>query len=135
LHYPHSILSYISICGTGIQNDRDWKRVYVDTKEGIGEEMPHFDFPYNKIVHRSLMIKWRNFIKEPDLLNRIAELSLPSLFITAENDIRPPWPSQQISSLIKGAQYLTIADAEHYIWLTKKEELGLKGYIKELNDH
>ncbi|WP_235753856.1 alpha/beta fold hydrolase [Psychrobacillus sp. INOP01] len=132
LLFPQSILGYVSVSGTGVQNDRGWKDIYNRKKEEIGELKPDFEFEANKMVHRSLINSWRAFIKKPLLLKDISQLQLPSLFIYAENDIRPSWSIRQISSLISNSGYIEIKGAEHYIWLSKKNELGevLRAFIK-----
>nr|WP_081472417.1 alpha/beta hydrolase [Ornithinibacillus scapharcae] len=132
LLFPQSILGYISISGTGVQNDRDWKDTYNRKKEEIGELKPDFEYKANKVVHRSLINSWREFIKKPELLKDISQLQLPSLFIYAEEDIRPSWSIRQISNLISNSRYIEIKGAEHYIWLSKKNELAeiLRTFIK-----
>ncbi|MDW0117541.1 alpha/beta hydrolase [Sporosarcina thermotolerans] len=132
LVFPQSILGYVSISGTGVQNDRDWKDVYNRKKEEIGELKPDFEYEANVMVHRSLINSWRAFIKKPLLLKDISQLQIPSLFIYAENDIRPSWSIRQISRLISNSRYIEIKGAEHYIWLSKKNELGevLRAFIK-----
>ncbi len=125
LQYPQSFISFVSISGTGIQNDRDWKDTYKQNKEALGEETPDFKFEVNKIVHRALINSWRTFIKEPDLLKQMSQITIPILFITAENDIRPSWPIRQMNALIEHSEYIEIQGAEHYIWLNKKEELAI----------
>ena len=125
IQYPQSIMSFVSISGTGIQNDRDWKNTYKQNKEEIGEKMPDFEYEVNKTVHRALINSWRTFIKQPELLKQLSNINMPILFIAAENDIRPSWPIQQISALIEHSEFIEIQGAEHYIWLNKKEELEI----------
>jgi proline iminopeptidase len=136
LLFPQSILGYVSISGTGVQNDRDWKATYNQNKVEIDELKPDFEYEANKIVHRSLINSWRDFIKQPLLLKEISQLNLPSLFIYAENDIRPSWSIEQISNLINDSRYIVIKEAEHYIWLSKKNELGevLRTFINNFSD-
>lgn len=132
LLYPKSVIGYVSISGTGIQNDRDWKETYNRNKVEIDELKPNFEYEANKIVHRSLINSWREFIKKPLLLREISQIDLPSLFIYAENDIRPSWSIKQVSNLIPNSRYIVIEGAEHYIWLNKEKELSevLKPFIK-----
>ncbi|MBM7619335.1 proline iminopeptidase [Bacillus tianshenii] len=135
LRHSGSILGFISMCGTGIQNDRDWKESYKRNKAQIGELLPEFAYEPNKIVHRSLIDSWRAFIKQPSLLRDISELDLPTLFVFAEKDIRPSWPIQQLSFLMKNSRYIELEGAEHYIWQTKQDELAevLREFIKRIN--
>ncbi|MFE7064985.1 alpha/beta fold hydrolase [Sutcliffiella sp. NPDC057660] len=135
LEYPESIISFVSISGTGIQNDRDWKEAYKRNKDEIGEVLPDFEYEASKTVHRSLIDSWRAYIKRPSLLKEIAELDLPTIFIFAENDIRPSWPIEQVANLIRNSRYIELVGAEHYIWQTKRKELGivLREFIKTGN--
>lgn len=135
LLFPQSVLGYVSISGTGIQNDRDWKETYNRERAEKDEMKPDFHYEANKIVHRSLINSWRSFIKKPLLLKDISEIKVPSLFIYAENDIRPAWPIMQISNLITNSRYIEIKGAEHYIWLSNKNELSdiLTDFIKNLS--
>lgn len=134
LLFPQSIRGYVSISGTGIQNDRDWKDTYNRKKVENGELTPEFKYQVNKIVHRSLINSWRSFIKKPLLLKEISEFNVPSLFIYAENDIRPSWSIKQISSLMKNSSYIEIEGADHYIWLSEKNKLHkvLKAFLEKL---
>lgn len=133
LKYPASLLGYVSISGTGVQNDRGWKKEYKYNKEEFGEPLPELEYEHNKVVHRSLINSWRDFIKQPELLKEISQLELPSLFIYAEKDIRPSWPIEQLANLIPDSAYINIREAEHYIWLSKKQELtsAIKSFLKE----
>lgn len=132
LLYPQSIIGYVSLSGTGIQNDRDWKDTYNRNKEERGELMPDFEYEVNRIVHRSLIDSWRTFIKQSNLLKEISQLKLPTMFIYAQNDIRPSWSIKQISSLIDYSKYIEIEGAEHYTWLNDKNKLKevLRDFIK-----
>lgn len=126
LTHSNLILGVISISGTGVQNDRDWKAAYIMNKEIQGEQAPQFVYPVNQSVHRSLLESWREFIKQPDLLKRISEIRLPILFLVAEKDIRPSWPIQQLAALIPTSESKSIRGAGHYIWLTDTQELKVQ---------
>ncbi|MBB4826427.1 proline iminopeptidase [Sporosarcina luteola] len=133
--FPQSILGYVSISGTGIQNDRDWKDTYNRKKVERKELKPDFEYEANKIVHRSLINSWRSFTKKTLLLKEISEVEIPSLFIFAENDIRPSWSIKQISNLISDSSYIEIEGAGHYIWLSEKDKLGevLRSFINRFS--
>lgn len=87
--------------------------------------LPDFEYEASKIVHRSIIDSWRAYIKRPSLLMEIAELDLPTIFIFAENDIRPSWPIEQVANLIRNSRYIELVGAKHYIWQTKRKELGV----------
>ncbi|MEN1936583.1 alpha/beta hydrolase [Paenibacillus sp. 102] len=130
---PNSLLGFVAISGTGIQNDRDWKRAYQEGLKGQGETCPDSVYFYNKEVHRSLMNSWRDFIKGPNILKEISKIEIPTLFIYGQNDIRPSWPILQIASIIEGAQTIEIAEAEHYIWMQNESILRevLRKYVNK----
>lgn len=96
---------------------------------------PDFEYEANKIVHRSLINSWRSFTKKTLLLKEISEVEIPSLFIFAENDIRPSWSIKQISNLISDSSYIEIEGAGHYIWLSEKDKLGevLRSFINRFS--
>ncbi|MFC4356258.1 alpha/beta fold hydrolase [Chryseomicrobium palamuruense] len=123
LKYPDALHGFLSLAGTGIQNDRDWKEAYVANRQKQGERLPEFLYPLNKDVHRSLLTSWRDFIKHPDLLNNLAKLDVPTLFVVAGEDIRPSWPIQQLAKLVPHANYTVVEGAGHYLWLSKPEVL------------
>ncbi len=111
--------SIISFAGTGIQNDRDWHSAY-ETR--LSQE-PHGDHQQSPGVHRRLIDEWRDFIKTPDLLSRIAALRTPITFLHPANDIRPGWPAQQLANLVPHGRYLELAGAPHEAWLTHHNAL------------
>ncbi|WP_410983152.1 alpha/beta fold hydrolase [Bacillus cereus] len=129
----NSLLGFVSISGTGIQNDRDWKRAYKEGLEGRGETCPDSVYSYSKDVHRSLISSWREYIKQPHILKDISKIEISPLFIYGQNDIRPSWPILQIASIIDGAQTIEIAEAEHYIWMQNESRLReeLRKYVSE----
>ncbi|RLQ96262.1 alpha/beta fold hydrolase [Falsibacillus albus] len=123
LLYPESLSGMVSIAGTGIQNDRDWKETYVKNKQILGESSPELNFPHNPIVHRSLIDSWRRFIKYSKLLHEISNIQIPSMFVMGEKDIRPSWPIEQIAHLIPYSTYHVIEGAGHYIWQNEEDSL------------
>ncbi|WP_257009889.1 alpha/beta fold hydrolase [Evansella halocellulosilytica] len=133
---PKSVSRFISISGTGIQNDRDWKESYKKNKAEKGEETPEFFSEVNKVVHRSLLDSWRKWIKRSTLLKEISTIDVPALFIFGEDDIRPSWPVEQLSELMKHASFVKIDGAEHYIWMKKQDELNglVRTFIKNIEN-
>lgn len=128
LNYPEHTYGLIHISGTGIQNDRDWKEAYNQGRAEHIENEP-IDIPFNKEVNTTVIHSWRKFIKEPDLLKRLAHLSCPTLFIYGSEDIRPSWPVEQLAHLIPHAALNIIRGADHYIWHT--HALEMKQVIRE----
>ncbi|EEL50026.1 alpha/beta fold hydrolase [Bacillus cereus] len=130
---PNSLLGLISISGTGIQNDRDWKRAYEEGVKGKRETCPDSVYSYNKEVHRSLINSWREYMKRPHILKDISMIEVPTLFVYGQRDIRPSWPILQIATLINGAKAIEIEEAEHYIWMQNESRLReeLRKYVSE----
>lgn len=123
LKYPENVLGLIGIAGGRIVNDREWSATYKKNKAERGEDeggkIWQADPPVNRIGNQT----WRTYIKRPHLLKDIAKIKVPALFINAQNDIRPNWPTQQLASLIPNGEYIEIAGAAHMIWLTHATEL------------
>lgn len=58
--------------------------------------------------------------------------------ISAENDIRPSWPAQQLANLIPKGEFYQVTGAAHCIWLTHYDELKellRRSIAKIIKDH
>jgi len=119
LAHGETVTSIISFAGTGVQNDRDWHAAYATR---LSEE-PHGAYQQSPDVQRQLIEDWRSFIKNADLLARIAALQIPITFLHSANDIRPGWPAQQLAYLVPHGSYLELAHAPHEAWLTHYDAL------------
>ncbi|WP_158263791.1 alpha/beta fold hydrolase [Deinococcus arcticus] len=120
LAHPARVAQLLSVAGTGIQNDRDWKAAY---EAGKGQE-PALDVAWNPEVHRALLSDWRALIKAPDLLRRLADLPVPTTVLHMSADIRPGWPARQLAALLPLGTWAEVPGAPHNAWLTHPEELG-----------
>lgn len=118
LHYPEATRALIHLCGTGVQNDRDWKAAYTQSRATGLEPDLAYPYPPNPEVNRLTMQSWRRFIKQPDLLLRISRLEVPALVVVASNDIRPRWPNEQIAQLLPKGRLEVIEGAGHNLWLS-----------------
>jgi proline iminopeptidase len=105
--------------------DKEYKR----RKEQDGERLPHFAYPTNVEVNKSVNNSWKHYIQNPKLLRAISELSIPALFIYGDRDIRPSWPVEQLANLMPNARFELIPEAEHIIWFSHEEEL--KSLLRE----
>lgn len=134
LAHPGRVRGLIYLCGTGLQNDRDWHRAYLDGSQQRGERWPPFPAPLNDEVNRAWMRSWRAYLKRPELFAEVASLTVPTLIVTAERDIRPSWPAEQLARLLPQAQLCRIEGAEHFIWLSHPEPLRdrLRRFVDEL---
>ena len=133
LEYPENVLGLLYIAGNGIQNDREWSQEYHRNQADKGETSPSEAKAGNDEVNRQGNASWFRYIKSPDLLRRISELTIPAVFIHGTADIRPGWSAEQIAKLMSNAVYETI-DAEHYIWLFSPDKLkhSLRRFITKL---
>ncbi|GAA5502605.1 putative aminoacrylate hydrolase RutD [Deinococcus xinjiangensis] len=120
LAHPERVARLVSFAGTGVQYDRDWKAAYEAGKHLEAD----FVVEYSPEVHAALRADWRRYIKQPDLLVRLARLSVPVVFLHMQHDIRPSWPAQQLAQLLPYAQFVELPDAAHNAWLTHSHELG-----------
>ena len=123
LEYPGRVRALMYLSGTGVQDDRQWHAAYEEGKVRRGERLPEFQFPYNPDVNRAGNASWREFIKQPQLLRRISQLSLSTLAVHGSEDIRPDWPVRQLAHLLPNARFELIDGAEHHLELTQPVEL------------
>ncbi|MFC1947374.1 alpha/beta fold hydrolase [Chloroflexota bacterium] len=132
LEYQRNVLGLIYIAGNGIQHDREWTQDYHRNRTEKGETSPPEVQSGNHEVNRQGNDSWFKYIKSPDLLEKISELTIPSLFVHGTADIRPGWPAKQIANLMANAVYETI-NAEHYIWLFQPDELkhSLRKFLRD----
>ncbi len=124
LRYSAPVLGIIGVAGGSIVNDRDWSRTYHERFENEGEDKGGIEFHSDTEVNALGVLTWREYIKRPTLLREIAALQVPAVFINAENDIRPNWPTQQIAHLLPRGKYVSIGGATHYPWLSHRRELA-----------
>lgn len=117
LQHPEAVASVVSFAGTGVQNDRDWHAAY----ERRLDDEPHGSYRHSPDVQQALLADWRRFIKTPNLLARIARLSVPITFVHAANDIRPGWPAHQLAELTPHGRFVELAEAPHEAWLTHRD--------------
>lgn len=121
LERPERVARLVCFAGTGIQNDRDWKAAYEAGKHLEAD----FEVEYSPEVHASLLGAYRRYIKQPDLLVRLARLSVPVTFLHMQNDIRPNWFVRQLAELLPRGEYVELPGAAHNAWLTHAPELGV----------
>jgi proline iminopeptidase len=130
------VRALLGVAGGRIVDDREWSRLYHERREREGELEPDYAFPPNLAVNRALNAEWRAYCKAPDLLARLARLDVPALLVTASNDIRPSWPTEQLAALLPRGVYRQVAGAGHVIWETHAKELAtiLRGFIESLGE-
>lgn len=123
LKYPHRVSGLIGVAGGRIVNDRDWHAAY---HAGIENEdaASGFEFHADPEVNRIGNTTYKEFIRQPNLLAGIRDITCPVTYIGAGKDIRPTWPAKQLAALIRNGDYKEIPQATHYIWTTHARELS-----------
>lgn len=134
LTHPESVEALIYIAGSGIHDNRHWSEQYHKNLESKGETYPEFPYPFNPEVNDMGNRTLREFGRDPHLYSRIRDLDIPAIFLMAKNDIRPSWPSQQIANLMSKADYVTLGDSAHYMWLDKADAMKniLNDFLEQL---
>ena len=132
--YPERVQALMYIAGNGIHDNRHWSEEYHRNADEIGEYRPDMEYPLNPEVNVEGNRTLREFGRSHDFYQRISKMFMPALFVMAENDIRPSWPAEQIANLMPNAQYVTVRNASHYIWLDNANDLQktLSDYISGL---
>lgn len=123
IKYPQHVIALFAIAGGRIVNDRDWSAEYKRNLQEVGEDLGGKIFKADPHVNELGNRSWKEYIKRETLLSDIAAIAVPALFIGAEKDIRPNWPTKQIANAIKHGQYVEISGAAHVIWLTHYNQL------------
>lgn len=123
--HPERVASFLFIAGIGVQNNKEWYAEFLANREKYGEALPDMLYPFNPEVNHTGNASFRSFIQRPALYRDMSRLTMPALFMYAENDIRPDWPVRQVQALITNAVGVTIPGAAHYIWLTHEREMRL----------
>jgi proline iminopeptidase len=126
-HRQH-VLGLVYLAGNGIQHDVEWRDAYHKGREEVSETLPANAQNGNDEANRQGNASWYRYIKKPELLRQISELSIPSLFIHGRYDIRPGWPAEQLANLMPNASFTNI-DAEHYLWMSRPDDL--KRFLRE----
>jgi proline iminopeptidase len=114
LQNPAAVAAVVGLAGGRIHNDRAWHAAYEQNRHK--EDMPAATAAPNLDVNKELNDDWRAFCRTPDLLMRLSRLQTRCLFVTAEHDIRPSWPTQQLGQLLPSAKYLSLPGADHLLW-------------------
>jgi len=123
LAYPGRVQHLIGLAGGRIVNDREWSRVYKENLAARGEDTGGLVFNADPDVNTIGVATWREYITRPTLLGDLANLFTTATFMFPSHDIRPSWPTQQLANLLPRGQYVEIAGATHYLWLSHAQQL------------
>ena len=134
LAHPDRVLGMICIAGGVVHKDKDWSKQYHRLQDQ--EEIPAMPYPANMEVNAQVGQSWRQYVREPTLLRRIADLNVPALFAYGEKDIRPSWPVEQLARLLPKGRFELIKNAPHAIWVDHAEELKpiLREFVEQVID-
>lgn len=118
LEHPDRTAGVLSICGTGVQDDRQWHAAY-EAGRAEGRDPDYIDgICFDADAHRVCLAAWRAYIKQPDLLARIGRLPTELQAVYGSEDVRPRWPMDQLTALVPSGRMDVIDGAGHWPWLT-----------------
>lgn len=134
MNYSEHASALLYIAGNGIQSDRTWSEEYHRSRDERGEVMPVMEYPSNAEVNSEGNRTLRELGRTPDFWFRVSKMSTPALFVSAENDIRPNWPTEQLARLMPNSREAIVENAAHYIWLDNAAGLRhvLMDYLREV---
>ena len=123
LTYPEEIKGIIGLAGGKVVDDRNWSEEFHRRHGEVGEDLGGLEFDADPAVNRIGNATYREYCRRPAFLRELAELELPVCFINGSEDVRPNWPTQQLSALLPLSRYVEIEGAAHMLWLSHKYEL------------
>lgn len=123
LEYPEQTAGLICLAGGRVHNDREWHAEYHRQKDTKGEILPPMPYPPNMEVNAQVHRDWKQMIQQPLLFRRIAQSTVPALFIYGAQDIRPAWAVEQVARLMTNARFILLDAAPHVLWHTHPEQL------------
>lgn len=126
MKFPARVIGVLGICGGRFVDDRDWHQNYHSNLTHMGEENGGLVFIADEAVNSICNSSWKEYIKRSNVFHDLSQISVPCVFINAENDIRPNWPARQLAELIPEGRYIEIPEAHHYPWLTHRVALRLE---------
>ena len=121
LSHPERLHGLIGLSGGRIHNDRVWKQIYDQRKHT--EALPPAAAPPNRDVNQALNEDWNAFCRAPDLLRRLKNLPVAVSFIYGQLDVRPSWPTEQLSQLLPAAEFFFLERADHNLWQRNPDTL------------
>ncbi|MEZ5338534.1 MAG: alpha/beta hydrolase [bacterium] len=123
LRHPDNIAGIIGIAGGKIVDDRHWSAEFHQRWDETGGDLQGLEFHADPEVNRIGNASWREYCRSEFIQRDLSRLRLPVAFINGAADIRPNWPTRQLSALLPRARYLEIEGAAHMVWFTHAQEL------------
>jgi len=114
LDRPAAVTRVVGIAGHGLHKDRTWSEIYEQGKSSA----PAVDIAWVPAVWQSLSDSFVEWIHEPALFRRLADSPVEMFFLAAGEDIRPPWPLQQLAALVPSGSFAAVPDVPHDFWST-----------------
>jgi proline iminopeptidase len=132
LAYPEHVLGMICISGGVVHKDTAWSEQYNRFQDQ--GKVPPMLYPPNMEVNSQIGESWRQYVRNPNLLRRIAGLDIPALFVYGEKDIRPSWPVEQLAQLLPQGHFEIVKGAPHAIWVDHAAELKiiLRNFVTQI---
>ncbi len=100
LERPRHTRAVLAISPTGVQDDRDWHRACEAGRQAGLDQVAESAFEVNPETHAAALASWRQYIKQPELLRRLADLATPYLAVFGSAEVRPSWPVEQVAALV-----------------------------------
>lgn len=125
LERPRHTRAVLAISPTGVQDDRDWHRAYEAGRETGQDQVAESAFDVSPETYAATLASWRYYIKQPELLRRLAALAPPYLAVIGSDDVRPSWPVEQVAALVPRGEVIVIEGGGHCPWWTHPTELRL----------
>ncbi len=123
LEHPDQVQTVIGLAGGVIHRDRQWSEAYRQGRAEGRDPEPDYKYPPNGQVNSALNVEWRETVRAPEFLRRLADLPIPSLFIAGGRDVRPHWPIAQTAALLPQGQFTLLEEAPHFLWFTHEKEV------------
>ncbi|MDQ3691248.1 MAG: alpha/beta hydrolase [Chloroflexota bacterium] len=123
LERPRHTGAVFAISPSGVQDDRDWHRAYEAGRQAGQDQVAESAFDVDPETHAAALASWREYIKQPHLLRRLADLATPYLAVIGSDDVRPSWPVEQVAALLPRGEVVVLEGAGHSPWWTHPTEL------------
>jgi len=112
--HPRSVERVVGVAGHGLQKDRTWSEQYEAGRSAESE----LSIDWDEQVWRALNDSFTEWTHEPGLFRSLADSPVPMHFVAAGEDIRPPWPLQQLAALVPRGSFQTVIGVPHDLWST-----------------
>jgi len=132
LEYPERAAAVVFMAGIGLQRNHEWREIFFENQEALGEELPPMEYPFNSQVNEQGNQSFREYVQGAKLYSDLAAMKCPVLFLCGGQDIRPQWPAEQLHNLMPNSTFCLLPEAVHVLWLHHTQEVrkALRGFLK-----